>query len=883
MNFFFPLSTLFVFTTGLIICLLLAFNGQTTAAAAGDYRSFTTGNWNAVGTWETYNGVSWVAAVSTPTSANGVIEIQAGHTVSVTAIVTADQVLIDATGTLAVTTAALTIANGAGTDLTVNGNLDVSNTISFSGSSSFDVNGVGILRSTGTMTLNAGTIATVSGRFKREGGTMTTTAGFWTVNSGGTFEHAMDAGSLPLATWKAGSTCEVSGTTATQPTNMNQVFKSFTWNGANQTTDINFANALSTVNEDLTIESTGSYSIFLDQQGNNSVTTIGRNFYIQNGITYVCLNGKSDVTLSQGDIIMTGGVFNFNKSGATSYGNQSATVTVNGNVTVSGGTIDMSQSTSVNANKGVGVMLISANLTISGSGGITETSSLSRGEIYFNGASVIQYFVSNTNITNRINYTVNALAILSTSDYILTGTGTFTLSSTGGLMIGHGGGITLTSMTGNVQCTGTRSYNTGADYTYNGIVAQVTGDGFPSQVRKLLLNNAFNCTLTNSVSVSDTLTFTSGLWIATNDTLTLGISTAVRGTLSRTSGHVVGYFRRWLSTGAISNILFPIGTLNYYNGATFSFTTGPTTAGSLVATFVPSSPGITGLPLTDAATSLVNVGYGYWSFGAMNSFAGGTFNLNLNANGFPGINDYTALHIVKKTSIGSSWTLNGTHAAGTGSNAIPVANRTGMTTAAGIYGISSGSVNPLPIELISFEAAPENDFVKLSWITSSELNNDFFTAERSADGKNFMPVAIVRGAGNSTVTSYYTTIDRKPLAGHSYYRLKQTDYDGSFTYSSIVAINNLFSNDNQLILVYASPMPFTDSFSMLFNANADDMYVAELISTSGNVLFSEKMVALKGLNTFSFNDSKNLPAGIYILRITNQANKLSVTRKVVKQ
>src|SRR5205085_5035652 len=146
--------------------------------------------------------------------------------------------------------------------------------------------------------------------------------------------------------------------------------------------------------------------------------------------------------------------------------------------------------------------------------------------------------------------------------------------------------------------------------------------------------------LTSSTSVSNLLTFTSGLFLASNDTLTLGTSTAVLGTLSRTTGHVVGYFKRWIAAATTSNILFPIGTLSYYDGANFSFTTAPT-AGSIVSLFVGNNPGNLGLPQTDAGDNCYNVGHGYWQFGAMNGFANGAYTVNLYANGFPGVSDYT--------------------------------------------------------------------------------------------------------------------------------------------------------------------------------------------------------------------------------------------------
>lgn len=95
----------------------------------------------------------------------------------------------------------------------------------------------------------------------------------------------------------------------------------------------------------------------------------------------------------------------------------------------------------------------------------------------------------------------------------------------------------------------------------------------------------------------------------------------------------------------------------------------------------------------------------------------------------------------------------------------------------------------LPIELISFEAKMNNNKqVDIFWATASELNNDFFTIERSADGVNWEIVTTAAGAGNSIYRIDYAAYDSRPLSGISYYRLKQTDFDGAFEYSNIVSV-----------------------------------------------------------------------------------------------
>jgi hypothetical protein len=102
---------------------------------------------------------------------------------------------------------------------------------------------------------------------------------------------------------------------------------------------------------------------------------------------------------------------------------------------------------------------------------------------------------------------------------------------------------------------------------------------------------------------------------------------------------------------------------------------------------------------------------------------------------------------------------------------------------------------PLPVELISFDAKYNNSQVVLRWATASEKNALNFAVERSLDGKNYSSVTIVPAAGNSSTRRDYEATDRGMRNGLNYYRLKQTDVDGTFTYSPVVPVQ--VGNDAQ--------------------------------------------------------------------------------------
>ncbi|MCX6274393.1 MAG: FG-GAP-like repeat-containing protein, partial [Bacteroidetes bacterium] len=94
----------------------------------------------------------------------------------------------------------------------------------------------------------------------------------------------------------------------------------------------------------------------------------------------------------------------------------------------------------------------------------------------------------------------------------------------------------------------------------------------------------------------------------------------------------------------------------------------------------------------------------------------------------------------------------------------------------------------LPVELISFSGEPLGKEVLISWSTASEINNEYFTIERSRNGIDFQIVGEVNGAGNSTQTLKYEYLDHQPYPGINYYRLKQTDVDGAFKYSELIVV-----------------------------------------------------------------------------------------------
>ncbi len=124
----------------------------------------------------------------------------------------------------------------------------------------------------------------------------------------------------------------------------------------------------------------------------------------------------------------------------------------------------------------------------------------------------------------------------------------------------------------------------------------------------------------------------------------------------------------------------------------------------------------------------------------------------------------------------------------TGDITVEIKNLTGGKRIV-IDDLSWDAYAPLPIDITSFSATPRSHQVSLTWETATEINNDYFTLERSTNGQRFEAIGKVLGAGNSTTTQRYAFFDKTPMRGTNYYRLAQTDYDGQSETFDVVSVD----------------------------------------------------------------------------------------------
>lgn len=157
-----------------------------------------------------------------------------------------------------------------------------------------------------------------------------------------------------------------------------------------------------------------------------------------------------------------------------------------------------------------------------------------------------------------------------------------------------------------------------------------------------------------------------------------------------------------------------------------------------------------------------------------------------------------------------------------------------------------GAVIALPVELISFNGAYNEDVIELSWVTASEINNDYFEVQRSIDGENFISIGVVDGNGTSTVAEEYHFVDQEPSVFDNYYRLLQMDYDGNFEIHPMIKVSKQTGSiDARIVTAYPNPSKKSDRVFVNFdNYQLNERISYAISDISGKLLFSESDIML---------------------------------------
>jgi hypothetical protein len=189
----------------------------------------------------------------------------------------------------------------------------------------------------------------------------------------------------------------------------------------------------------------------------------------------------------------------------------------------------------------------------------------------------------------------------------------------------------------------------------------------------------------------------------------------------------------------------------------------------------------------------------------------------------------------------------------------------------------------MPIELKTFYALPQGKKVKLVWETATENNNKDFTVERSSDGINYSLLSTIPSLapkGNSVVPLNYEFLDEKPIEGTSYYRFKQTDYNGKYKYFQVISVDIQKSN-HVTFTVYPNPNQgqFTVDFTGIENNHEIEV---TMFDQMGKLAYSKTIMSESlATNTFNIIPEEKIASGNYLVNFVVEGIKYPV--KVIVQ
>ncbi len=186
---------------------------------------------------------------------------------------------------------------------------------------------------------------------------------------------------------------------------------------------------------------------------------------------------------------------------------------------------------------------------------------------------------------------------------------------------------------------------------------------------------------------------------------------------------------------------------------------------------------------------------------------------------------------------------------------------------------------PLPVTLKIFSGEIKNNGIELKWITASEINNDYFSIERSPDGFNYSEIGRVQGAGNSTTENTYLLVDPSPLVGNNYYKLSQLDFDGHKEEYAPIYFRFQLTGKGFYILDY-SPTLFDDHLTIYYNDEKSEHVEIQIFNPTGELIRSSKNISGKGFNSFTFPGTSSFKKGIYFIRLVTESNETAVLKAI---
>jgi hypothetical protein len=383
----------------------------------------------------------------------------------------------------------------------------------------------------------------------------------------------------------------------------------------------------------------------------------------------------------------------------------------------------------------------------------------------------------------------------------------------------------------------------------------------PPSITRLTTNKPSGSTLllNTSVNVLNSLTLIKGIFNTSAGNymiLNNGATTSIGAPISFIDGPMI-YINGSTSPTTLN---LPVGKGGIHRPAILNVTHADATQVSYTAEMMNASAMALGylLPPTINLVSYVR----YWQIDrqAINNLVSANVTLYYGPDDV--VTDPNNLSIAKTIGAGTSWfDMGGTGTAPVSGSitSIPFNTFSKFTLSNDL-----GGSNPLPVELVSFTAIPDTRKVRLNWITESEVNCDHFTIERSIDAVQYEGLNIVAGSGNSNEEHLYNQIDNNPYLGTSYYRLKQTDFNGSYYYSEPVSVT-LKESDNFQIQIY--PNPSNGIFNIALDGIESNLIEIKINDMYGKICYDQFHTITQHLSSLQINGDTFPTPGIYSIQI----------------
>jgi hypothetical protein len=439
--------------------------------------------------------------------------------------------------------------------------------------------------------------------------------------------------------------------------------------------------------------------------------------------------------------------------------------------------------------------------------------------------------------------------------------GTFTLNSTGKIITAHANGL---GATGSIQVTGTKTFNSGADYEFRGASTGTFTTSTNPQVRNFTVNNtSANVTLAQPMTVNGALTLTDGellsdatnlLTIADNGTSSAGSNTSfVNGPIRKAGNDVftfpvgrtgTGYVPISMTAPAATNTVM---TAEYLRGVPPNNTTI-------------TAPGITHISACD-----------YWRFdhtsGTLPTIdVTANWNANNPCNGVNYVTNPGTIKLVHHN--GSAWNTS-SPANGAGSPGAGTVTWTALNTFSffALGTTATGNENPLPVLFDNVKAYDKNSGVQIEWSNLTERDIVNYTVERSVNGRDYSALKVVLPTSNQNDKASYVEFDPSPVQGANFYRIKVQESFGKIIYSKVLRVET--GRVRTGFSVYPNPL-VGSQFTLALTGVKQGQYNIRIVNSNGQNVFQKSLTAQSSGLTQTLEMPAAVKPGVYSIVITGE-------------